>query len=131
MSCCTSATKPMYTTATRDIRISSQSSSELASGVMRAGSLSEALALAEQGDGEIFVIGGSALLKAALPRATTVYETVVHAEIEGDTFIESFDFSGWHTEVLEKHPADAAHAYGFTIYRHCRASHPDYARGCE
>ena len=34
MSCCTSATKPMYTTAISDSEITSQSSVSLASGVM-------------------------------------------------------------------------------------------------
>jgi dihydrofolate reductase len=93
---------------------------KLAANVMRASSLEAAIALAEQGDGEIFVIGGRDLLREALPLARTVYETVVHAEIAGDTFVDQFDFSGWHTEVLQQHSADAAHAYGFTIYRHDR-----------
>jgi len=92
----------------------------LAPNIMRASSLSNAIALAEQDGGEIFVIGGSGLLSEAFPRATTVYETVVHAVIEGDTFVDIFNFESWDTEVLEEHAADTAHIHGFTIYRHAR-----------
>ena len=92
----------------------------LAPKVLRASSLSEAIALAEQGGSEIFVIGGSSLLSEAFPMATTVYETVVHARIEGDTFVAPFDFKAWCSEVLEEHPADATHDYGFSVYRHVR-----------
>jgi dihydrofolate reductase len=111
-----------YLSGRVNIVVSRNAQLELAPKVLRAGSLAEALALAEQDDGAIFVIGGSALLKEALPLATRVYETVVHADIEGDTYMDRFDFSGWHTKVLESHPADATHAYGFTIYQHSRAT---------
>jgi hypothetical protein len=61
-------------------------------------------------------------LREALPISSTVYETVVHAVVDGDTFVDAFDYTGWQTEVLQEHPPDAAHIYGFTIYRHSRAS---------
>lgn len=92
----------------------------LAPKVLRASSLSEAIALTVVASEEIFVIGGSALFREALPMATTVYETVVHANINGDTYIDPFDFKCWDTKVLAKHAADAAHAYEFSIYRHIR-----------
>ena len=94
--------------------------------MLRADSLSAAVGLAEQESGEIFVIGGSGLLREALPMASTVYETVVHTVIEGDTFVDPFDFASWRTDVLEEHPADGAHSHGFTIYRHARElPHPN------
>lgn len=92
----------------------------LAPNVLRAGSLAEALAFAEPEGGETFVIGGSELLREAFPMAGRVYETVVHATIEGDTFVDPFDFSSWRTDVLEEHLADAVHIHGFSIYRHVR-----------
>ena len=92
----------------------------LAPKVLRASSLLEAIAIAARERGEIFVIGGSGLLTEAFPGATTAYETVVHADIEGDTFVTPFDFSSWRTEQLEEHPVDDRHAHGFAIYRHVR-----------
>ena len=109
-----------YLSGRVNIVVSRNQALRLAPNVQRAESLSAAIALAEQGDCEIFVIGGTALFREAFPRAQTVYETVVHADIDGDTFVDHFDYTGWHTEVLEHHPADDAHAWAFTIYRHTR-----------
>jgi dihydrofolate reductase len=92
----------------------------LAPKVLQASSLAEAIALAERGRGEIFVIGGNGLLAEAFPKATTAYETVVRADIDGDTFVSPFDFNSWRTEKLEEHLADDRHAHGFGIFRHVR-----------
>ncbi|MEM1099712.1 MAG: dihydrofolate reductase [Planctomycetota bacterium] len=67
-----------------------------------------------------FVIGGAGLFAAAFPRADRVYETVVHGEFEGDTFLEPFDFSGWNATVLEEHPADDKHSHAYTATRYDR-----------
>ncbi len=109
-----------YLSGRVNIVVSRNAGLPLAAGVLRAGSLATAIAMAGEGAGEIFVIGGSGLFAEAFPLATTAYETVVHAVIEGDTFMPSFDFSDWHTERLAEHPADGKHAYGFTIFRHTR-----------
>ena len=53
--------------------------------------------------------------------ADTVYETVVHAKIPGDTFVDAFDFEGWRTLKLVEHPQDEAHIYGFGIYKYQRS----------
>ena len=49
------------------------------------GSLDEALRRAWEGDGVPHVIGGASLYAEALPRATHIELTEVHAEPEGDT----------------------------------------------
>lgn len=92
----------------------------VAPNVLRGNSLHEAVALARQAGGEIFVIGGSKLFNEAFSMTTTVYETVVHSDVEGDTFIAPFDFTGWRTDLLQQHSADDRHVYGFSIYRHVR-----------
>jgi dihydrofolate reductase len=71
-------------------------------------------------DGDTFVIGGVELFRQALPRADRVYETVVHAHFDGDTFLPPIDFSGWRAEVLERHPVDERHAYAYTATRYDR-----------
>lgn len=53
-----------------------------------AGSLSDAIALA--GNRDIFISGGAALYKEALPLAEKMYITEIDAEFEGDTFFPDF-----------------------------------------
>ena len=61
--------------------------------LMTAGSLEEALALAE--GREIFVSGGGGLYKEALPIAEKMYITLIDQEIEGDTFFPDFLKEDW------------------------------------
>lgn len=56
-----------------------------AEGVLVAGSLPEALQLAE-GHGEIFICGGGEIYQQALPCAARIYLTRVDCEIDGDTY---------------------------------------------
>ncbi|MEM9020520.1 MAG: dihydrofolate reductase [Planctomycetota bacterium] len=91
-----------------------------AQGVGVCGSLEDALTLARRESDEVFVIGGVRLFERAMPIADRVYETVVHTEVDGDTFLPAFDFTGWESILLENHPADGRHAYAFTVWRHDR-----------
>ncbi len=98
----------------------SSSRSNFADGVEVVGSLKEAVMLAREHDEVAFVIGGSGLIRDALPDADIVYESIVDAEIEGDVFIDAFDFSAWHTEVIKTGQPDSDHAYGFESLLHRR-----------
>ena len=89
-------------------------------GFMLASSLPEAIEHAGGSEEDVFLIGGSSLFVEAIPLANQVYETVVHAEVEGDTYIEPLDFSGWDSAVMEQHPVDENHAYPYTVFRHRR-----------
>lgn len=67
-------------------------------------SLPEALDYAQKLDhpGPIWIGGGQAIYEEALPLTDRVYVTVVHAEVEGDTF-----FPEWRdlfTKVVEERP---------------------------
>jgi dihydrofolate reductase len=66
-----------------------------AEGVLRAGSVDEALALAAGIDDEVFVAGGAQVYADALPRADRLALTFVDAEPEGDTSFPSVDWSQW------------------------------------
>ena len=46
-------------------------------------------------DTEIFIIGGAQLYRAALPHASGLYVTLVHADIAGDTFFPEIDWTHW------------------------------------
>lgn len=70
---------------------------------------------AEDGVGEVCVIGGAALFQLALPKAKRVYLTEVHAEVDGDVFFPAFDEADWTEVRREDHPADEKNQHAFTI----------------
>ena len=77
-----------------------------AAGAEIAASLDDALALADAP--EIAVIGGGQIYAAALPRATRLELTEVHAAIEGDThFPDRGD--GWRETFRERHAGGESH----------------------
>jgi dihydrofolate reductase len=88
-------------------------------GVTVVPSLKEALALGATED-EVFVIGGGEIFKAALPLASRIYLTLVHARVEGDTFFPPFEEDAWVLSSEEFHPADERHQYSFTFRRYDR-----------
>lgn len=103
-----------------NIVISRQADYQTVEGVVLCADLDSAKALAHQDNEDIFVIGGVSFFVEALASADYVYETVVHATIDGDAFLPAFDFSGWKTEQLQEHPADARHAHAFSVYKHTK-----------
>lgn len=77
-----------------------RSSSWAQEGVERAGSINEAIALAEGaaregGADEICVIGGGEIYAQTLDRAERIYLTEVDADVEGDARFPAFDESEW------------------------------------
>jgi dihydrofolate reductase len=69
-------------------------------GAIRARSMREALEegtrrAAARGAREIMVIGGAAIFAEALPFATRILWTEIHAAPEGDVFFPAFDRSEW------------------------------------
>ncbi len=84
-----------------------------AEGAKIATSLEHALdiARAETTD-EIMIIGGADLYWAALPLATHIQLTEVHADIKGDTHF-TFDRTGWAETARSRHQTDEGLAYSY------------------
>ncbi|MDX6372055.1 MAG: dihydrofolate reductase [Nocardioidaceae bacterium] len=78
-----------------------------AEGVLVAGSIEEALAMAE---GDVFVAGGAAVYAAALPYADEQLLSEVDLEPEGDTFYPAYDRAEWREVSRESRD-------GFTVVR--------------
>ncbi len=95
------------------IVLSSRADLVLPDGVLLAGSLRAALALAAADD-EVFVIGGAAVYRTALARARRLYLTRVHAEVPGDTSL-FLDLGGWSLVSSEEHPADERNEHPSTF----------------
>ncbi|GAB5412743.1 MAG: dihydrofolate reductase [Congregibacter sp.] len=94
-----------------------------AAGVQVVHSVDEALSLAEDialidGAEELMVIGGAEIYRLAMPAATRLYLTRVHAQPQGDAFLPSIDWSLW--EELSRDVqagSEAQPAHTFLAYR--------------
>jgi dihydrofolate reductase len=83
-----------------------------AEGVLVAGSLDEALDLAADLPGEVFVAGGAEVYALALGRAHAQVLTEVHLSPVGDTRYPDFDRTAWVETRREPH-LDASTPYEF------------------
>lgn len=78
-------------------------------------SITEAIAIAEQQDyKQLMVIGGGQIYELAMPLATTIMLTRVHANIEGDAFFPVLN-NDWVLKEATKYPSDEKHLFAFTI----------------
>jgi dihydrofolate reductase len=75
-----------------------------AGGVLVAHSLDEALA--QGGDGEILVIGGSSLFAETLPRADRFYLTEIHRAYAGDVRFPDWDRGAWQEQSRHRVAGD-------------------------
>ncbi len=87
---------------------------DLVAGVPAAPDLPSALELARD-EREVFVIGGAAVYRAALPLAHRLYLTRVHSSVAGDVMFPELDRDKWRQVSMEKHPADERHEFPFTM----------------
>ena len=74
-----------------------------AEGVFVAHGVEDAIALAQDFDGDIMVIGGGHVYEAAMPLADLQVLTEVHASPAGDTFYPTFDRAQWTETRREPH----------------------------
>jgi dihydrofolate reductase len=84
-----------------------------ADGATVVATINEALGRAKaENPEEIMVIGGAEIYRVALPLATRIHLTEIHAQIEGDTSF-AFDRTGWIEACREDHNTDAGLSYSF------------------
>ena len=89
-------------------------------GVRVVASLDEALRLAGEvalidGAGELVVIGGAEIYRAAIPRADRLYITEVHASIAGDAFLPDIDWGQWREVKRQRHGAEGPNPYDYSF----------------
>jgi dihydrofolate reductase len=85
-----------------------------ADGVRVAGSVPEALAIAETLPGEIYVNGGERIFQEvlALDRPMRLHLTLVHAEVDGDRYFPEWRHLAWR-EVSRRESSDPNFRYTF------------------
>ncbi len=70
--------------------------------------------LCDEPVGDVFVIGGAEVYRAALPFCSRAYVTRVHTRVEGDNLVRfPCDLSSWRVLEREEQRADACHAHAF------------------
>ncbi len=79
------------------------------------------LLAAQSGTDECMIIGGGEIYAAALPCAGVLILTLVHTTLAGDVFFPVLDPNEWQETWSHHHPADASHAFAFTIRRLVRS----------
>ncbi|MEM8962561.1 MAG: dihydrofolate reductase [Acidobacteriota bacterium] len=70
--------------------------------------------LADRAEDVLFIIGGGDIYRQALPHASVVHLTRVHAEVDGDVTFPSLE-RPWRRIDAEHHPVDAKHTLPFTF----------------
>ena len=94
-----------------------------ANGVVVVHSVDEALDIAKKaGEEEFFVIGGGEIYRQCLSITDRVFRTLVHTEVEGDTFFPELPPEEWKLISEEKHQPDDRNKfhYSFQIYERKR-----------
>jgi dihydrofolate reductase len=96
-------------------------------GVQIAHSVDEALKIAEAaGDQEPFICGGAEIYRQSLHRASRMYITQIHADVEGDTFFPEFDdVNEWKLVDREDFEADEKNDYPFSFLTYERVEEAD------
>nr|AIA17314.1 Dihydrofolate reductase [uncultured bacterium] len=80
-------------------------------------SIPEAIQFAEsREESELFIIGGGEIFKQTMQLADCIHLTIVHTEIEGDTFFE-YDDSSWKVTQKEFVQADPKNEYNSTYLK--------------
>ena len=87
-----------------------------------AGSPADALRLAGSAD-EIFIIGGSEIYSLFLPKASRLYLTRVHTEIDGDAFLPDIREQDWQLTQTEAHEANDVNQFAFEFRTYARKGH--------
>ena len=88
----------------------------IVSNCLVAQSIEEALEIAvDNGEEEVFIIGGAKIYEQTMDIIDTLYYTEVHAEPEGDVFFPKIDWSQWELIHEERHEADEKNMYPFTF----------------
>jgi dihydrofolate reductase len=74
---------------------------------------------------ELLIVGGATLYAEALPRAGTLYLTLVHAAVDGDTRFPGWNPADWREASRLEHPADERNRYAMTFLELRRVARAD------
>jgi dihydrofolate reductase len=88
----------------------------MASGCIVVHSLAEAIDVAkENGEEEIFIIGGGQIYEQAMPFLHKIYLTEVEVEVEGEIYFPEIDKDEWKEIARERHAPDEKNEYAYSF----------------
>jgi len=64
---------------------------------------------------ELMIIGGAELYRELLPQTQRIYLTMIHAQIEGDSYFPELTPQEWHKISNEDHPVDTENPYPYSF----------------
>jgi dihydrofolate reductase len=73
-------------------------------------------------DPPLMVIGGAEIYRICMPFASRIHLTLVHAQIDGDTFFPDWRSAEWRDSGRERHEADGRNAYAYSFITLDRAA---------
>lgn len=91
-----------------------------AEGVLRAGSIGEAIALCPAGT-DTWVMGGAEIYRQALPFASKAVVTEIHADFEGDAYAPVF---GPEWKEVSREPHESAGGLKFSFVKYANSQRP-------
>ncbi len=68
-----------------------------------------------QGEKELFVIGGGEIYAQTIELAHKLYITRIHGQFDGDTFFPEIDMNRWKLTSVIHHPNDEKHSHSFSF----------------
>jgi dihydrofolate reductase len=72
---------------------------------------------------EKFIIGGAEIYNLALPIVDTIEMTLIHQDIQGDTYFPPVDSNIWEVSERSEHQDDASGlGYSFVTYKRISAA---------
>jgi dihydrofolate reductase len=77
-------------------------------------SLDEALQVAAA-DPEVFIVGGGEIYRQAMPLVDRIYQTIVHAKVDGDTVFPPLAEAQWVLTETERHIADERNQFEYSF----------------
>ena len=88
----------------------------MASGCIVVHSLKEAIDIAkENGEEEIFIIGGGQIYEQAMPLVNRIYLTEVNAEVDGEIYFPKINKQEWHEIKREANEPDEKNEYAYSF----------------
>jgi dihydrofolate reductase len=89
----------------REHVVVSSTTISLPEGIIKVRSLADALALPPHAEQPIFVIGGNAMYREAMPLADDLYLTEIEANVDGDAAFPAWDPAQFREASRERHAA--------------------------
>jgi dihydrofolate reductase len=68
-----------------------------------------------KGENEVFIIGGSIIYEIFMPQVDRLYLTIVHTQVEADTWFTGFKPAEWVEIAVEYAPANGENQYPTTF----------------